>query len=124
MSHGAQGEVGQGKTSQGSLAIVLGDVAQPVSVQSESVRVDVKATLQSEALSSIHNIAIVNHWAGQWGGRFLDSTGLNVQGKDQLRTEDIRSQIAVLKPHDPLFTSRIRTCICFSLSLPRHDSWS
>lgn len=68
MSHGAQGEVGQGKTSQGSLAIVLGDVAQPVSVQSESVRVDVKATLQSEALSSIHNIAIVNHWAGQGGG--------------------------------------------------------
>lgn len=123
MSHGAQGEVGQGKTSQGSLAIVLGDVAQPVSVQRESVRVDVKATLQSEALSSIHNIAIVNHWAGR-GGRFLDSTGLNVQGKDQLRTKDIRPQIAVLKPHDPLVTSRIRTCICFPLSLPRHDSCS
>lgn len=41
----------------GSLAIVLSDVAQPVSVQRESVRVDVKATLQSEALSRIHNIA-------------------------------------------------------------------
>ena len=58
-AHIAQCEVCNGEASLGPLAIVLGEVSSPHLVESKSVIVDVRATLQGEALSRVQDMALV-----------------------------------------------------------------
>lgn len=49
-AHRAQSEVGHGEARLSPLAMVLGEVSSPHLVQSKSVIVDIRATLQGEIL--------------------------------------------------------------------------
>lgn len=66
-AHISQCEGGQGEASLGPLALVLGEVSSPHLVQSKSVIVDVRATLQDEVLSRVQDMALVSQERGLHG---------------------------------------------------------
>ena len=77
-AHIAQCEVGHGKATVVLLARVLHDVSSSHLVQSKSIIVDVRATLQGEAHSRVQDMALVSQKRGLLGHFYRegDSCGL------------------------------------------------
>lgn len=63
----SQCEVCQGEVSLGPLGIVLGKVVFPYLIQSKSIIVDVRSTLQGDVLSRVQNMALVSQQRGLLG---------------------------------------------------------
>lgn len=66
-THIAQCEVGHREASVSLLARVLHDVSSPHLVQSKSVIVDVRVTLQGEGHSRVQDMALVSQQRGLLG---------------------------------------------------------